>query len=182
MTAEPEYPTFYDEVLAHIPMDRWVTFKELWAVLKPRKICRQCLKTSLRRARTEGIVIAEDTGIRKQNLPNDPRNKPVPVYRYLRVSAQRVVTTKFKRKNLGSMGNNSMARKTIQRGTKKLRGLPPEPKKVYLPVTTKLDPDKVRQIRLLKGLASISARAEMFGVHKTAIANIDRGITWKHVK
>jgi len=47
--------------------------------------------------------------------------------------------------------------------------------------TAKLNPDKVRKIRELRGVKNTRELAEMFGVRKQSIDAIYNGISWRHV-
>lgn len=183
MTTQPEkpkYPTFYDEVLAHVPMDRWVTFKELWEILKPRGLHRQCVKTSLWRARKDGLVLCEDTGVRKR-ARGALGARLIPVYRYIRLVEARLVRKPSRKKGAaGKPGAACPAARRTRRGEKHNMNRSLK-KERLMPHTTKLTPEKVREIRRLKGDITATARAVMFGVHPDSIRNIDKRITWRWV-
>lgn len=166
------FPTFFDEIIAHVPTDRWMRFSELRDIMKPKGMSYSYIKTCLVRGRRCGMLLHRDTGIKKEYSKQKKSNGPTyPVYEYIRVSNERYVSS------------SSATARISRRGQKYEINKPPKIKKHRVGFNSKLDEEKVRQIRiLLNGGAKVTEISRMYKLHHTSVYRIRNGKCWRHVR
>lgn len=165
-----KYPTFYDEIIAAVPMDRWVTTKHIAnrMLIRGNGIKKRYVKCCMERGVKRGHLISRDTGIRKA-YKYDPI---FPVYEYMRVVEGRAVASvpHNARKPCRNKGYNT--------------DTPVKIKKVRVSKRKKLSDDQVRQIRFLYALGntSMDQLAKMFNLSTQAISKIIDRTHYKYVR
>lgn len=169
-------PTFFDEVMKHVPTDRWITYSEMKYKMHPRGINMRYLKTCLCRGVERGYLISRDTGIRKAYK----YDAIFPVYEYMRVVSGRAVT---------KVPHNARQYMTykIREGKAKRNGqckTDPRPTRWNRPAWSKLDDTKAREIRILyaAGSASMAEIGRMYGVTLKTVFRVVHRQSYRHVK
>lgn len=168
---EPQYPTFYDEILAHVPKDRWIKFRELRPILwKRSKIPVGTLSWSLTDGVNKGYLLKRDTGLRAKRTYKD--KPPAKIFEYIRIVDGRPI-------NQERRSYNSRVHRPYK---KQKRGVAPVKKKVR-GANAKLTDDQVRELRMLfrSGTMSISALAQFYKLAYQTVSRIVQGKFYKDV-
>lgn len=171
MKKNGKYPTFFDQILAAIPKDRWITYKELMEQLGVTRwarshdgISKNSVKFTLHRSAKLGYILKRDTGIIKAYL-----YEPIfPVYEYLRIiDGREGVAPPHNARTVGRRNRYKKKKEVVKKSRAK-----------------KLTEDDVQQIRVLVrcGETSTSKIAEMFGISSHTVYQIKTGKLHRHVR